>query len=155
MLVVEDLVDQLTRGNVSQVKTVLATVAFAVAFYQVALMAVGYRKVRLPFLTPRSASLAHRAIGDTIVTVALFVTFLCLAYFGLEDGIEHARDGESARAAIHVVAGFALIVTVALKVAVVRFLPRGQGLLPVLGLTLLVLLTVIWASSAGDYLWSG
>ncbi len=152
---VDDLVEQLTRGNVSQVKTVLASAAFAVAFYQVALMAVGYRKVRLPFLAPRSASLAHRAIGDTVAAIALFVGFLCLAYFGVEDGVEHARGGESVRAAVHVAAGFALIAAVALKIVVVRFVSRYQGWLPALGLTLLGLLAVIWVSSAGDYLWSG
>jgi len=118
-------------------------------------MAVGFRKVRLPFLTPRSASLAHRAIGDTALAVALFVGFLCLAYFGVGDGIEHARGDESVRAAVHAAAAFALIAAAVLKITVVRFLPQRHGWLPALGLTLLGLLAVIWVSSAGDYLWSG
>jgi ABC-type uncharacterized transport system permease subunit len=70
---VEDFVDELTRGNVSQVKTVLASVVMALALYQVALMAVGYGKVRVPFLTPKAASMTHRAVGDAAVAVAIFV----------------------------------------------------------------------------------
>ncbi|HZK50805.1 MAG TPA: hypothetical protein VFD47_04485 [Actinomycetota bacterium] len=38
---VEDLVDSLTRGNVSQVKTVLASVVAVLSAYQVFLMGVG------------------------------------------------------------------------------------------------------------------
>jgi Family of unknown function (DUF6529) len=151
----DGLVDWLTRSNVDQVKTVLASAVFAVAFYQVALMGVGYGKVRLSFLKPKAASLTHRAIGDTLVALSLFVAFLCLAYFGIEDGIEHARDDEATRAAVHVGASFTLVAVFGLKIAVVRWLRRLDFLLPVLGLTLLALLAVVWATSAGDYLWSG
>jgi hypothetical protein len=42
----EDLVDTLTRGNPLEVKTVLASVAFALAAYQLVLAAVGFRWVR-------------------------------------------------------------------------------------------------------------
>jgi hypothetical protein len=66
---VEDLVDSLTRGNLSQVKTVLASIVAALAVYQVALMAVGYGKLRLPFLSARAASFSHRAAGDTIALI--------------------------------------------------------------------------------------
>jgi hypothetical protein len=40
----EDLVDTITFGNVAQVKTVLASIAVALACYQVAIMAVGYNR---------------------------------------------------------------------------------------------------------------
>ena len=60
----EDWVDALSRGNVAQVKTVLATIVIALALYQLALMAVGYGKLRLPFLKPRAVSFSHRAVGD-------------------------------------------------------------------------------------------
>ena len=53
---VDDWVDQLSRGNVAQVKTVLATIVMALAVYQLGLMAVGYGKLRLPFLKPKAAS---------------------------------------------------------------------------------------------------
>ena len=73
----EDLVESITRGNVTQVKVVLASVVVALAVYQVLLMAVGYGKLRLPFLRPRAASVAHRAAGDTIVFVTVCVAVMC------------------------------------------------------------------------------
>ena len=41
----EDLVVDLTRGNPSSVKTVLASVVLALAVYQLLLAAIGYRKL--------------------------------------------------------------------------------------------------------------
>jgi hypothetical protein len=61
----EDLVDRLARGNVSEVKVVLTTVALALAGYQLVLAAVGYHKLRPSFLERRPAFRAHRASGDT------------------------------------------------------------------------------------------
>lgn len=150
----EDFVDELTRGNVSQVKTVLASVVMALALYQVALMAVGYGKVRVPFLKPKAASMTHRAVGDAAVAVGVFVAFLCYSYFGVDDGIEHARGEETTRATIHVVAGSLFVVAVVAKVAVVRGLRRFDRLLPTLGLTMFTLFAIAWLTSAGNYLWS-
>lgn len=150
----EDFVDELTRGNVSQVKTVLASVVMALALYQVALMAVGYGKVRVPFLKPKAASMTHRAVGDAAVAVGVFVAFLCYSYFGVDDGIEHARGEETTRATIHVVAGSLFVVAVVAKVAVVRWLRRFDRLLPTLGLTMFTLFAIAWLTSAGNYLWS-
>ena len=66
---VEDLIDSLTRGNPTEVKVVLASVVTALAVYQLVLIAVGYGKLRPPFLGARPASLAHRASGDAIVAI--------------------------------------------------------------------------------------
>jgi uncharacterized protein DUF6529 len=148
----EDLVDQLTRGNVPQVKTALASVVVALAIYQVSLMAVGYGKVRTRLLKPRAAAFAHRAVGDTIVVITLAVAFMCLAYFGVEDGIEHAADDEDARAAVHVVAASLLLRVLALKIVVLRWWHRMDRYLPALGLTVFTLFAITWWSSAGDYL---
>jgi len=151
---VEDFVDGVTRGNVSQVKTVLASIVLALALYQVLLMAVGYGKVRLPFLKPRAASFAHRAVGDAAVAVGVFVAFLCYSYFGVDDGIEHARGEESTRAMIHVVAGSLFVLAVVAKVVVVRWYRKADRFLPAIGLTLFALFSVAWLTSAGNYLWS-
>ena len=51
----EDWVDTLTRGNVPQVKTVLASVVLALAVYQAAMMAIGYGKAKVPFLKPKAS----------------------------------------------------------------------------------------------------
>ena len=150
----EDLVDAITFGNVPQVKTVLASVAIALACYQVAMMAVGYDKVRTPFLKPRAASFAHRTVGDAIVPITLLVAWMCWTYFSVGDGIEHAMDDESTRAAIHVAAGSALVAVLILKVIVVRWWKRMNRFLPHLGLSVFGLFVVTWVTSAGDYLWS-
>lgn len=151
----EDLVEQLTRGNVGAVKVVLTSVVSALAFYQVFLMAVGYGKVRLPWLKPKAASFTHRASGDVIVLLTLLVGFMCLAYFGIEDGIEHAAGGEEGRAAVHVVAGFALVGALALKVIVVRWWHALGRFLPAIGLSVFGLFVVTWVTSAADYLGRG
>ncbi|MFN2488242.1 MAG: DUF6529 family protein [Actinomycetota bacterium] len=107
----EDLVETLAGGNVTEVKVVLASVVAALAAYQVFLMAVGYGKLRLPFLGAKPASFTHRAVGDTIVVITIAVAFMCLAYFGFEDG----DSGEETRTAVHVAAGTLLLAVLALK----------------------------------------
>ena len=151
----DDLVDTLTFGNVPQVKTVLASVAAALAVYQVATMAVGYGKVKLPFLKPKAASFAHRTVGDAILPITVLVGWMCVAYFGYEDGIEHAADGETVRAAIHVASGSLLLAVLAIKVLVVRRWSSMERFLPHLGLTVFGLFVLTWATSAGDYLIGG
>jgi hypothetical protein len=137
----EDLVESLTRGNVTEVKVLLASVALGLACYQLAVIAVGYGRVRVPFLAPPPAFAAHRAVGDTIALLLLCTGVMCLSVYGFDDD---ARG--------HAVAGSALIAVLALKVAVVR---RDFGLgrfLPVLGITVFALLSVTWATSAGSFL---
>ena len=48
----EDLFETITRGNVTEVKVVLASVVAALAIYQVLLMAVCYGRLRIGFLQP-------------------------------------------------------------------------------------------------------
>jgi hypothetical protein len=152
---VDELVDAITFGNVPQVKTVLASVAVVLAVYQVAMMAVGYGKLKLPFLKPKAASFAHRSVGDAIVPITVLVGWMCLAYFGIEDGIEYAADGETTRAALHVVFGSLLLLVLSLKVIVVRWWRSMDRFLPQLGLSVFGLFALTWATSAGDYLVSG
>ena len=150
---VEDFVDWVTRGNVSQVKTVLASIVLALAVYQVLLMAVGYGKLRVSFLKPKAAAFTHRAVGDAAVAVGIFVAFLCWSYFGVGDGIEHARGEETTRATIHVVAGSSFVVVVVAKVIVVRWVRRFDRYIPAIGITLFALFSIAWLTSAANYLW--
>ena len=151
----EDFVDGLARGNVAQVKTVLASIVLVLAAYQVTLMAVCYGKLRLPFLKPKAASFAHRTVGDAIVAITLVVAFMCITYFEVSDGIEHASDDEHLRATIHVVAGSLLLAVIAFKIVVIRRLHRMERFLPPLGLTVFGLFAIAWVTSAGDYLLGG
>lgn len=138
---VEDVVESLTRGNVTEVKVVLASVVLALASYQLVLIAVGYGKVRLPFLAARPAALAHRAAGDAIVVIVAVVAVMCLSYFGFEDD-----------EALHAVAGTALLATLAFKVAVIRRWHALGRFLPLLGISVFVLLALTWLTSAGNFL---
>jgi ABC-type phosphate transport system permease subunit len=137
----EDLVESLTRGNVAEVKVLLASVALALGVYQLAVIAVGYGKLRLPFLAAPPAFAAHRAVGDTIALLLLCTGVMCVSVDGFEDD-----------EAVHAVAGTALLSVLAFKVSVVR---RDFGLgrfLPLLGISVFLLLCVTWATSAGGFL---
>jgi uncharacterized protein DUF6529 len=138
---VEDLVETVTRGNPTEVKVVLASVALALACYQLALIAVGYGRLRPSFLDAGPASKAHRAIGDAIVVLLVVTALMCVAIFGFDDD-----------ATLHVAAGCALLVVLALKVAVIRWLPAAGRLLPLLGISVFALLALTWLTSAGSFL---
>ena len=139
----EDLIDRLTRGNVTEVKVVLASVLLALALYQVALAAVSYGRVRPRFLRPGPATWAHRAAGDTILVITVLVATACIAYYGFEEGGAHA------------VFGTLLLGALALKVLAVRIGGSSSPLLPWIGAALLGLFAATWLTSAGDFLGVG
>jgi hypothetical protein len=140
---VEDLIESLTRGNVTEVKVVLATVILVLAVYQLALAAVSYGKVRPRFLESGPATWAHRASGDTILVLAVFVAIACISYYGFEDGGAHA------------VFGCLVLAALALKVLAVRIGGSSSPLLPWIGIALFGLFTATWLTSAGDFLGVG
>jgi hypothetical protein len=63
----EGLIEELTRGNVTEVKVVLATVIVALAVYQLALAAVSYGKVRPRFLESGPATWARSPASPSTV----------------------------------------------------------------------------------------
>jgi hypothetical protein len=137
---VEDLIEQLTDGNVTEVKVVLASVVLALALYQALLAAIAYGRVRLPFLESAPASWAHRASGDAIVVLAVLVAAACISFYGFDD------------AGAHSVLGCALLGVLALKVVTVRAGGRLARLLPHLGVSVLALFAATWLTSAGEFL---
>ena len=137
----EDFLLSLTRGNVPEVKIVLASAVALLAASQVGLMAVGYGKLRLPFLKPVAASKAHRAIGDSIVAVTAVVAIMCIGYFGFEDD-----------AAVHILLACALLAVLGFKILVVRRLHRLGHLLPALGIMVFLLFWATWLSAAAEHL---
>ena len=126
--------------HATEVKVVLASVATALALYQLVLAAIVYRKLRPRFLDSGPAAFTHRASGDTIAILVVVIGVMCLSYFELEDG------------AFHAVTGFLLLVVLAVKVMVVRWWHAAGRFLPVLGITVFVLLVATWASTAGAFL---
>lgn len=137
----EGLIDTLTRGNPTEVKVVLASVALALGAYQLVLIAVAYGKLRPRFLDGGPEGKAHRAAGDAIAVVLVVVAIMCVSYFGFEDD-----------AALHVASGTALLAVLALKVGVVRRGGRASRLLPLLGLSVFALIALTWLTSAGGVL---
>ena len=139
----EDLIEELTRGNVTEVKVVLASVVLGLAVYQVLLAAVAYGWLRLPFLQQGSASWTHRASGDTILVLTLVIAIMCIGYSGFEDGGAHS------------IVATILLGVFTTKVLVVRFGGRLGRLLPLLGVAVLILFGITWLTSAGDFLGVG
>lgn len=139
----EHLIEDLTRGNVTEVKVVLASVVLGLAVYQVVLAGVAYGWLRSPFLEAGAASWTHRASGDAIVVLTILVAVACLSFYGFEDGGAHA------------VFGCILLGAIALKIVVVRRGGRLARLLPVLGVSVLALFGLTWLTSAGDFLGVG
>jgi len=137
----EELIETVTRGNPTEVKVVLASVALALGCYQLLLIAIGYGKLRPGFLSGRAASFSHRAIGDALALLMVVVAVMCVSLFGFDDD-----------STAHVLAGSALVVVLAVKVVVVRVSRGSSRALPPLGLTLFALLAVTWATSAGAFL---
>lgn len=148
----DDLIEAVTGGHVTAVKIVLASAVLALGVYQAMLMAVGYGKLRPPFLAATSASVAHRVVGDAVVVLVLVVAAFCVGYYGIEDSPQDGAPGPEGRVTVHVVAGFALVGVLALKIAVLHRWRRAERFLPLLGLSLLALLFVTWLSSAGAFL---
>ena len=137
----EDLIETLTRGNPTEVKVLLASVALALAVYQLLLIAVGYGKLRPRFLAAAPATRTHRAVGDTIAVLLVVTAAMCVGYFGFEDD-----------ASLHMVAAVALLCVLAFKIAVIRWWHAMGRYLPALGISVWVLLALTWLTSAGDFL---
>jgi hypothetical protein len=140
----EQLIEDLTNGNVTEVKVILASVVLALAAYQLVLAAVAYRRVRPPFLDSAVASWAHRAGGDVIVVLTILVATACISFYGFDD-----------EAGAHSVLGCIVLGVLALKVIAVRAGGRLSRLLPYLGVSLFGLLAATWLTSAGDFLGVG
>jgi hypothetical protein len=135
---VEELVENITRGNPGSVKSVLASVILALAAYQLILAAIGYRK--LPVIEAQPAFLTHRASGDVIAVLLVLVALACLAVFGLEDDY-----------VLHGAAGIGAVAVLFIKVCVVRT-GIGSRYLPLLGITLFTLLALTWFTVTPDFL---
>lgn len=137
------MIEELTRGNVTEVKVVLATVVAALAVYQLVLAAVSYGKVRPRFLESGPATWAHRAIGDTVLVLAVLVALACIGFYGWEEGGAHA------------VFGCLVLAALALKVLAVRIGGSSSPLLPWIGVALFGFFIATWFTSAGDFLGVG
>ena len=106
---------------------------------QFVLASIFYLKLRPAFLDAGPAAFTHRASGDTIAVLLIVVAIMCLSYFELEDS------------AFHAVTGFLLLVVLAVKVVVIRWWHAAGRFLPALGISVFLLLTATWASTAFEF----
>lgn len=136
----DDLIESLTDGAATEVKVVLTCVVGALALYQLALISVGYRVVRLPFLGAGPATWVHRTTGDAIVVLTTVVAVMCLAMFGFDD------DGGT-----HAVSGVALLLALCAKIAVVRTAGSSSRALPWLGAAIFALFAITCVTSVAGY----
>jgi uncharacterized membrane protein HdeD (DUF308 family) len=120
-------------------KSLLATIALALAGLQVLLALWMYHKLPLPG-PPRRVPLAHRLTGAAVFAVTVPVAIHCLIAYGVQL--------TSARVAIHSVAGCFFYGAFAAKVLAVHSRRLPGWVLPVAGGTLAVVLGVLWYTSA-------
>lgn len=137
----EDLVESLTNNNVTEVKVVLTSIVMALAIYQLALIAVGYRLVKLPFLQWGAATWSHRVLGDVVVVLTAVIAVACLSVYGFDE------DGGT-----HAISGAALLLAIVLKIVAVRSSGGHSRAIPGLGGVIFVLFAITWWTSAADYL---
>jgi hypothetical protein len=120
-------------------KSLLATIALALAAVQVLLALWIYRKLPLPG-PPRKVPLAHRLTGIAVFAVTVPVAVHCLIAYGVQL--------TSARVAVHSVAGCFFYGAFAAKVLAVHSRRLPGWVLPVAGGTLAIVLGVLWYTSA-------
>ena len=121
-------------------KSLLATIALALAAVQVLLALWMYRKLPLATDPPRPVSLTHRATGFALVALTIPVAVHCLIAYGVQL--------TSPRVAVHSVAGCFFYGAFVAKVLLVHNRRLPGWALPVAGGMLAVVIGVLWYTSA-------
>jgi serine/threonine-protein kinase len=128
-------------------KSVLATVGVALALAAGLTMRFAVLDRRsLPARVYVGLRQNHRFVGYTAMVIAYAIGFLtCLGIYGF--------DTSTVRSTIHSCLGSALLIALAYKIAVVRWLPGQRRYLAVLGSVVLALFVLVFATSAVPYMW--
>ena len=121
-------------------KSLLATIALALAGIQILLASWIYRKLPLAPRPPRRVPVAHRVTGFVLFAVTVPVAVHCLIAYGVQL--------TSARVAIHSIAGCFFYGAFTAKVVLVHSRRLPGWALPVAGGTLAVVIGVLWYTSA-------
>lgn len=121
-------------------KSLLATIALAMAGLQVLLALWIYRKLPLAGAPPRPVPVAHRVTGFAVFALTIPVALHCLIAYGVQL--------TSLRVAVHSIAGCFFYGAFAAKVLIVQSRRLPGWVLPVAGGTLAILVGVLWYTSA-------
>jgi hypothetical protein len=121
-------------------KSLLATIALALAGVQVLLALWLYRKLPLAASPPRPVPLVHRVTGFALFALTVPVAVHCLIAYGVQL--------TSPRLAIHSIAGCFFYGAFAAKVLLVHSRRLPGWALPLAGGTLAIVIGVLWYTSA-------
>ena len=121
-------------------KSLLATVAAALAVVQVVLALWIYGKLPGAGSAPRTVGLTHRTVGAVLVVVTLPVAIHCLLAYGVQLS--------SLRVAVHSIAGCFFYGAVLAKVLFVHNKRLPGWVLPLAGGLLAVTVVLLWYTSA-------
>ena len=121
-------------------KAVLATVVLGVAALQVLLALWIYRKQPLAGSPPRPERLAHLVVGFALFALTVPIALHCLIVYGVQF--------YSVRVAVHSLAGCFFYGAFVAKVLLVQTRRLPGWVLPVAGGTLVVVVVVLWYTSA-------
>jgi hypothetical protein len=130
-----------TATDTLPLKSWLATGVLAFAVVQLGLALWMYGK--LPSVGAATARIrnAHRAIGVAAILLTLPIAYHCALAYGVKTDID-------SRVAVHSLAGCFLYGAFAAKITIVRAARLPGWALPLAGGTLVVLVAVLWYSSA-------
>ena len=130
-----------TGPDTLPLKSWLATALLALAAVQLTLALWIYG--RLPAAMPggRPVTTTHRTIGVVAILLTLPIAYHCALAYGVQTHID-------TRIAVHSLVGCFLYGAVVAKLLIVRTNPLSRWILPMAGGTVVVLVAVLWYTSA-------
>lgn len=127
-------------ATVLDFKVMLATVVLLLAATQVVTAALMYGLLRPRGLSGDGAAFVHRWSGRALLIAAALVTTYCVKDIG--------PQSSPTRVAVHTALGSTVFLVVALKLVLLRAVPRLGVLVPLLGIAAALMFVGLWATSA-------
>ncbi|MEV0969996.1 DUF6529 family protein [Microtetraspora glauca] len=129
------------RGDdANLLKAQVGTALLVLAFYQLILALWIYQRLPGAGAAPRPIHLAHRIGGAVLFVLSLPIAYHCITAYGVQT--------DSARVALHSLAGCFFYGAFAAKVLIVRSRHLPGWALPLAGGTLVTLIAILWSSAA-------
>jgi mono/diheme cytochrome c family protein len=98
-----------------------------------------------PRANPKALKRAHSILGFLFFVLLLILSFVGLGY------VSRAPGELAPRAVFHIVFAVSILAIIVLKLLIVRFYRGLLGVVPTLGMTLFVLIFLVFGSSAGYF----
>ncbi len=129
------------RGDdANLLKAQVGTALLGLAFYQLILALWIYQRLPGAGAAPRPVHLAHRIGGAVLFVLSLPIAYHCITAYGVQT--------DTARVALHSLAGCFFYGAFAAKVLIVRSRRLPGWALPLAGGTLVTLIAILWSSAA-------